>query len=160
MEEVSNFCPAMAVPITVKIPEPITAPMPRAVSETGPRVLLSLRSGSSQSVISLSMDLQAKSWLPREAPLQVEMKSAKTTMPNESPPRCATMLPRDVAGFSLALRSAASQLLRFWLLRPAWIVTRLQRLLGLGFLARRALGLLACILFQLLCIRHSPLVVQ
>src|SRR5882724_453671 len=82
MEEVSNFCPAMAVPITVKIPEPMTAPMPRAVKETGPRVFLSWRSGSSQSVISLSMDLQAKSWLPRGAPLQVEMKFVTTNPPN------------------------------------------------------------------------------
>jgi hypothetical protein len=41
MEEVSNFCPAMAVPMTVKIPEPMTAPIPRAVSDTGPRVFLS-----------------------------------------------------------------------------------------------------------------------
>lgn len=63
MEEASNFCPPMAVPITVKMPDPITAPMPRAVSETGPRVFLSLRSGSSESEISLSIDLQQKSWL-------------------------------------------------------------------------------------------------
>src|SRR5579864_2052897 len=63
MEEVSNFWPAMAVPITVKIPEPITAPIPRAVRETGPSVFFSRRSGCSESVISLSMDLQQKSWL-------------------------------------------------------------------------------------------------
>src|SRR6266496_59155 len=63
MDEVSNFCPAIAVPITVKIPEPITAPMPRAVRETGPSVFFSLRSGSSESEISLSIDLQQKSWL-------------------------------------------------------------------------------------------------
>jgi hypothetical protein len=31
------FCPAIAVPITVKMPEPITAPMPSAVSDQGPR---------------------------------------------------------------------------------------------------------------------------
>ncbi len=34
MEEVSNFWPPMAVPMTVKMPEPMTAPIPRAVSET------------------------------------------------------------------------------------------------------------------------------
>ena len=33
---VSNFCPAMAVPMTVKMPEPMTAPMPSAVSDQGP----------------------------------------------------------------------------------------------------------------------------
>jgi hypothetical protein len=48
----------MAVPMTVKIPEPITAPMPRAVNETGPSVFFSFRDGSSESEISLSMDLQ------------------------------------------------------------------------------------------------------
>src|SRR5260370_24448462 len=63
MEEVSNFCPAIAVPMTVKMPEPITAPMPSAVSDTGPSVFLSFLSGCSESAISLSMDLQQKSWL-------------------------------------------------------------------------------------------------
>src|ERR1700722_15120710 len=63
MDEVSNFCPAIAVPITVKIPEPMTAPMPRAVREIGPSVFFSRRSGSSESEISLSMDLQQNSWL-------------------------------------------------------------------------------------------------
>jgi hypothetical protein len=37
IEGASNFCPAMAVPMTVKMPEPITAPMPSAVSDHGPR---------------------------------------------------------------------------------------------------------------------------
>src|SRR6266496_743606 len=64
MDDVSNFCPAMAVPTTVKIPDPITAPIPRAVRDTGPRVFLSFLSGSSESEISLSMDLQQSSWLP------------------------------------------------------------------------------------------------
>ena len=65
MEEVSNFCPAIAVPMTVKMPEPITAPMPRAVSDHGPSVFFSRCSGSSDSEISLSMDLHAKSWFAR-----------------------------------------------------------------------------------------------
>jgi len=65
MDEVSNFCPAMAVPMTVKIPEPMTAPMPRAVSDHGPSVFLSRCSGSSDSEISLSMDLHVKSWFAR-----------------------------------------------------------------------------------------------
>src|SRR6185437_5623572 len=62
MEEVSNFCPAMAVPMTVNMPEPMTAPMPSAVSETGPSVFFRRRSACSESAISLSMDLQQKSW--------------------------------------------------------------------------------------------------
>ena len=61
MEEVSNFCPAIAVPTTVKMPEPITAPMPSAVREMGPSVLVNRRSASSESEISLSMDFLAKS---------------------------------------------------------------------------------------------------
>ena len=60
---VSKFCPAMAVPMTVKMPEPMTAPMPSAVSDQGPSVFLSACSGSSDSRISLSMDLRASSWL-------------------------------------------------------------------------------------------------
>jgi hypothetical protein len=63
MLEVSNFSPEIAVPMTVKMPEPMTAPMPRAVSDHGPRLFLSLCSGSSDSRISLSIDLRAKYWL-------------------------------------------------------------------------------------------------
>jgi hypothetical protein len=55
----------MAVPMTVKIPEPMTAPMPRAVRDQGPRVFLRACPGSSDSRISLSMDLRASSWLAR-----------------------------------------------------------------------------------------------
>src|ERR1700722_1717908 len=61
MEEVSNFSPARAVPTTVKIPEPMTAPMPSAVSDQGPRVFCRQCSGSSESLISLSIDLVANS---------------------------------------------------------------------------------------------------
>jgi hypothetical protein len=59
----SNCSPEMAVPMTVKMPEPMTAPMPSAVSDQGPRVFLRECSGSSESRISLSMDLRASSWL-------------------------------------------------------------------------------------------------
>jgi hypothetical protein len=65
MEEVSNFWPAMAVPMTVKMPDPMTAPMPSEVREMGPRVLRSLCSGSSESAMSLSMDLHEKAWRGR-----------------------------------------------------------------------------------------------
>jgi hypothetical protein len=53
----------MAVPMTVKMPEPMTAPMPSAVSDQGPSDFFSALSGSSDSRISLSMDLRASSWL-------------------------------------------------------------------------------------------------
>jgi hypothetical protein len=52
--------PPMAVPMTVKIPEPMTMPTPSAVSETGPSVFLSACSGRSESAMSLSMDFFAK----------------------------------------------------------------------------------------------------
>ena len=55
-----RYSPAAAVPVSTKIPEPMMAPMPRAVSDNGPKVFLSLRAGSSDSAISLSMDLQQK----------------------------------------------------------------------------------------------------
>jgi hypothetical protein len=61
MLEVSSCSPEMAVPMTVKMPEPMTAPMPRAVSDHGPSVFFSLCSGSSDSRISLSIDLRASS---------------------------------------------------------------------------------------------------
>ena len=47
------------------MPEPMTAPMPSPVSDQGPRVFFSRCSGSSDSEISLSMDLHAKSWFAR-----------------------------------------------------------------------------------------------
>ena len=56
----------MAVPMTVKMPDPITAPMPSAVKETGPSVFRSECSGRSDSEISLSIDLVAKICRPSE----------------------------------------------------------------------------------------------
>jgi hypothetical protein len=50
----------MATPMTVKMPDPMTAPMPRAVNETGPRVFFNACSGRSDSEISLSIDFVAK----------------------------------------------------------------------------------------------------
>jgi len=47
----------------MKMPEPMMAPMPSAVSDQGPSDLLSRFSGFSESEISLSMDLQQRSWL-------------------------------------------------------------------------------------------------
>jgi hypothetical protein len=68
MLEVSNCSPEIAVPMTVKMPEPMTAPIPRAVSDHGPRLLFSRCSGSSDSRISLSIDLRAKNWLGSAVP--------------------------------------------------------------------------------------------
>src|SRR3979411_2341083 len=63
MEDAWKYSPAAAVPVRTKIPEPMIAPMPSAVSDHGPSVLLSLVSGCSESEISLSMDLQHNAWL-------------------------------------------------------------------------------------------------
>lgn len=52
--------PPIAVPMTVKMPDPMTMPTPSAVSESGPSVLRRAFSGSAESLISLSMDLVAK----------------------------------------------------------------------------------------------------
>ena len=52
--------PPIATPIMVKIPDPITAPIPSAVKETGPSVFFNACSGISDSEISLSIDLVRK----------------------------------------------------------------------------------------------------
>ena len=62
IEGASKRCPAMAVPMTVKMPEPMTAPMPNDVSDHGPSDFFSECSGISESRSSLSIDLRAKSW--------------------------------------------------------------------------------------------------
>ena len=66
--------PPMAVPITVKIPDPMTMPTPRAVRETGPRVFLRECSGRSESEMSLSMDFVAKIWRARAQSSSTEMR--------------------------------------------------------------------------------------
>ncbi len=63
MEGAWKYSPAAAVPVRMKIPEPMIAPMPSAVSDQGPRVFCSRCPGASDSAISLSIDLQQKSWL-------------------------------------------------------------------------------------------------
>ena len=62
--------PAAAVPVSTKIPEPIIAPMPSAVSDHGPSDFGRRCPGLSESEISLSMDFLAKSWLARKASLR------------------------------------------------------------------------------------------
>ena len=53
--------PAAAVPVTVKIPEPITAPIPNATRLQTPRVFLRAFPGSSDAAISASMLFVRKS---------------------------------------------------------------------------------------------------
>src|ERR1700733_8581923 len=57
-----KYSPAAAVPVSTKMPEPIIAPMPSAVSDHGPKVFCRRCPGASDSEISLSIDLQQKTW--------------------------------------------------------------------------------------------------
>jgi len=63
MDGAWKYSPAAAVPVRMKIPEPMIAPMPSAVNDQGPRVFCRRCPGASDSAISLSIDLQQKSWL-------------------------------------------------------------------------------------------------
>ena len=65
-EAIAAGLPPIATPITVKIPDPITAPIPNAVRETGPSVFFNACSGLSDSEISLSIDLVRKICLASE----------------------------------------------------------------------------------------------
>src|SRR5712671_5593837 len=71
IEGAEKCSPAAAVPVRTNIPEPMIAPMPRAVSDHGPRDFGSRCPGLSESEISLSMDFLAKSWLARKASLEL-----------------------------------------------------------------------------------------
>src|SRR5690349_14005568 len=62
MEGAAKCSPAAAVPVNTKIPDPMMAPIPSAVKDHGPRVLRRRFSGRSDSEISLSIDLQQRSW--------------------------------------------------------------------------------------------------
>jgi len=82
---VSNCSPEIAVPITVKMPEPITAPMPSAVSDQGPRVFFRECSGSAESLISLSIDLRASSWLGSALLLVLEVPEMEWALKSTGP---------------------------------------------------------------------------
>src|SRR5579862_7950050 len=60
-EETCSFCPAIAVPTTVKIPEPITAPIPSDVRLSHPRDFFNRISAFSESDSSWSIFLQRNS---------------------------------------------------------------------------------------------------
>jgi hypothetical protein len=86
---IEALLPEIAVPMTVKMPEPMTAPMPRAVSDNGPSVFLSARSGSSESRMSLSMDLQASSWLGSAILLELTERETSDSVDGETlKPQC------------------------------------------------------------------------
>jgi hypothetical protein len=97
MDGASKRSPAIAVPITVKMPDPMTAPMPRAVSDHGPSVFFSACSGSSELRMSLSIDLRASSWLASSDLLVAGIQRQDTT---------ANMSQGSEIGISTALSSA------------------------------------------------------
>src|SRR5258707_12372639 len=133
------------------MPEPMIAPMPRAVSDHGPRDFGSRCPGLSESEISLSMDFLAKSWLARKASLELRDASdgpEKTAMRRRSAPKAP--LRRHQC---LALGRSANHLLHLGLLGAPRVFARLLwRLL----LARCALCFLAFFLAQCLRICHVP----
>src|SRR5260221_14148498 len=96
MEEVWNFCPAMAVPTIVKIPEPMTAPMPREVRLSQPKDFFNRNSAPSQSEISWSMFLRRKS---DEATQALRSSPARASggngMGNEMREECTAMQAGD-----------------------------------------------------------------
>src|SRR6516225_746036 len=60
IDALSNFWPAIAVPTMVKMPDPMTAPMPSDVRLTQPSDFFRRNSAPSQSEISWSMFLRRK----------------------------------------------------------------------------------------------------
>src|SRR5437867_2119788 len=55
IDSIFSTFPAAAVPVSVKIPDPMTAPIPKAVMLHGPSVLRSRLAGSSEAAISASI---------------------------------------------------------------------------------------------------------
>src|SRR5262252_2151220 len=82
MELVSNFCPAIAVPTMVKMPEPMTAPMPREVRLNQPRDFLRRSSAPSQSEISWSIFLRRKRGEATQALRGAHPGAAKNPLPD------------------------------------------------------------------------------
>src|SRR5579875_134478 len=148
MEEASNCSPAMAVPMTVKMPEPMTAPMPSAVRDHGPSVFFRLCSGASESLMSLSMDFRAKTWCDRVGSCG---HFSEGSVPAPGLSREKNSAGQAQYGLSLAL--AARQF-------PYLLLVRATRCgafcLGGCLLARRTLQLFTFLfVLNLLCICHS-----
>src|SRR5579872_5836805 len=96
------------------------APMPSPVSDHGPSVLRRRCSGWSASEISLSMDLQHRSWLPLDC-------VAGSVVVDNGPksPRLWRRAKAPAPHGFLSLRLSAGQLLDFRFLRSASVVAGL-----------------------------------
>src|SRR5581483_8820202 len=130
-------------------------PMPRAVSDHGPRVFFRRPPGSSASEISLSMDLQHRSWLPvflgSEDGLGVVVCScAKGPFSRKNLARAM----RTRAPY-LAFGLSACQFLHFAFGRATGNRAFLLWLFGLLLLAGGATGFLTIFLAQALGICHE-----
>ena len=162
MEGASKCSPAAAVPVRTNIPEPMMAPMPSAVSDHGPKVFLSRCPGSSASEISLSMDLQQRTWWSEVRSVaafwSVMVGSAKGFWSPQQAglrPPCPGQRPGPTQSSALALRGAACHLLYFALGGAARVFTRLQRIFRLPLFSRCAFGFFAVFLAQCACICHE-----
>src|ERR1700684_3566729 len=122
------------------------APMPKAVRDQGPRVFCSRCPGASDSAISLSIDLQQKSWLSEVRTVAAGSVGDcdKSRLSPQSgighgpwwPIDGGRSMPGLLKPAVLAFRLAASQLLHFAFLRSARVIAGLLRF---RFLASGAL---------------------
>src|SRR5215469_16418860 len=122
------------------MPDPIIAPIPSAVRDHGPNDFFSRCSGRSESLMSLSMDFLAKSWLAKRGSLKHGNRAATIGRPVK-----CVVLPLGLSAdhlFHLALFGAASIL---------------AGLFGSLLLACSAFGFLAFFFAQCFGICHSPI---
>src|SRR5438045_6759873 len=123
MEGASKCSPAAAVPVRTKIPEPIIAPIPSAVSDHGPRLFFRRCSGLSASAISLSIDLQQRSWLSEVRMVWLDSPKVGCAKRLLSPEILDAVLakrrPPEQAPYCLPFRGAANQFLHLAFLRTA-----------------------------------------
>jgi hypothetical protein len=149
-----EYSPAAAVPVRTKIPEPMIAPIPRAVRDHGPSDFGRRWPGRSESEISLSMDFLAKSWLDRKVSLRT---TTRVMVPGKGRQSVEAHRRRAYAvAKCLTLGRSADHLLHLGLLGTTRVFARL---LGRLLLARCALCLLAFFLVQCLRICHVPVLV-
>src|SRR6266576_1103213 len=138
IEGALKYSPAAAVPVSTKIPEPMMAPIPSAVSDQGPSVFCSRWPGASDSVISLSIDLQQRSWFLCSSAASLAGDCAKRLRLlhlNWKARACARALGILTTNDKrLTLCLAAYHLFNFALLGPARVVAALLGPLGFDFL--------------------------
>src|SRR6266536_4679355 len=158
MDVVSNFCPAMAVPTTVKMPYPITAPIPSAVSETGPRVFFSFGPvlPSPRSACRWTCSTGAACGIVRQPHrLRMIVPRGRVSVCVGEHGRGRPCLHSLLEASSwLPLRLSARHLFHFALLRSARVIPRFLGLLRFDFLARCAPGFLAFFFAQVLRVGH------